>query len=83
MVQVLYILTPEVSNILKLQSGSHLQCTKRQSSQNDIYQRYEPRCEKTSLRGFRPGPTRTGLYNRKRLRLEMSDLSSRGIVLSE
>ena len=24
---------------------------------------YEPRCEKTGLRGFRPGPTRTGLCN--------------------
>ena len=24
---------------------------------------YEPRCEKTGLRGFRPGPTQTGLYN--------------------
>ena len=24
---------------------------------------YEPRCEKTGLRGFRPGPTQTGLCN--------------------
>ena len=23
---------------------------------------YEPRCEKTGLRGFRPGPIQTGLY---------------------
>ena len=23
----------------------------------------EPRCAKTGLRGFRPGPTQTGLYN--------------------
>ena len=23
----------------------------------------EPRCEKTGLGGFRPGPTQTGLYN--------------------
>ena len=22
----------------------------------------DPRCEKTGLRGFRPGPTQTGLY---------------------
>ena len=30
--------------------------------------RYEPRYEKSGLRGFRPGPTQTGLYsNRKRL----------------
>ena len=26
----------------------------------------EPRSEKTSLRGFRPGPTQTGLYNHRR-----------------
>ena len=24
---------------------------------------HEPHCEKTGLRGFRPGPTQTGLYN--------------------
>ena len=27
---------------------------------------YEPCCEKTGLRGFRPGPTQTGLYSHKR-----------------
>ena len=26
----------------------------------------EPRCEKTGLWGFRPGPTQTGLYNHRR-----------------
>ena len=26
----------------------------------------ETRCEKTSLRGFRPGPTQTGLYSHRR-----------------
>ena len=26
----------------------------------------EPRSEKTDLRGFRPGPTQTGLYNNRR-----------------
>ena len=26
----------------------------------------EPRCEKTGLPGFRPGPTQTGLYSHKR-----------------
>ena len=26
----------------------------------------EPRCEKTGLRGFRPGPTQTGLHNHTR-----------------
>ena len=27
---------------------------------------YEPRCEKTSLRGFRPGQIQTGLYIHRR-----------------
>ena len=26
---------------------------------------YEPRCEKTGLRGFRPGPTKTGLCSHR------------------
>ena len=26
---------------------------------------YEPRCEKTGLRGFRPGPTQTRLYSHR------------------
>ena len=28
--------------------------------------RHEPRCEKTGLRGFRLGPTQTGLYSHRR-----------------
>ena len=31
-----------------------------------IYYICEPGCEKTGLRGFRPGPTQTGLYNNRR-----------------
>ena len=27
---------------------------------------YEPLCEKTGLRGFRPGPTQTRLYSHRR-----------------
>ena len=27
---------------------------------------FEPSCEKTGLRGFRPGPTQTGLYSYRR-----------------
>ena len=35
----------------------------------------EPRCEKTGLRGFRPGPTQTGLYSQEDgQKLEISDL---------
>ena len=30
------------------------------------YQIYEPPCEKTGLRGFRPGPTQTGLCSHRR-----------------
>ena len=32
-------------------------------SSHFIYFPFEPRCEKTGLRGFRPGPTQTGLYS--------------------
>ena len=31
-----------------------------------IYYICEPGCEKTGLRGFRPSPTQTGLYNNRR-----------------
>ena len=27
---------------------------------------YEPRCEKTGLRGFQAGPTQTGLHSQRR-----------------
>ena len=30
------------------------------------YEPHEPRYEKTGLRGFRPGPTQTGLYSHRR-----------------
>ena len=44
---------------------------------------FEPRCEKTGLWGFQPGPTQTGLYNHTGwLEAEISYLGSRGIVLS-
>ena len=33
---------------------------------NTPYHIYEPRYEKTGLRGFRPGPTLNGLYIHKR-----------------
>ena len=33
---------------------------------SDCLVRYEPRCEKTGLRGFRPGPTQTRLYSHTR-----------------
>ena len=32
---------------------------------------FEPRCEKTSLRGFRPCPTQTGLYSHRRLKFRI------------
>ena len=31
---------------------------------------YEQRSEKTSLRGFRPGPTQTGMYSHKSQKIE-------------
>ena len=43
----------------------------------------EPRYEKPGLRGFRPGPTQTGLCNQEDgYSFEVSDLGSREIVLS-
>ena len=36
------------------------------SSQGLFMWTYEPRCEKTGLWGFRPGPTQTRLYNHRR-----------------
>ena len=36
-----------------------------QSAQHSL-EIFEPRCEKTGLRGFRPGPTQTGLHNHRR-----------------
>lgn len=41
---------------------------------------YEPRHDKTCLRGFRPGSAQTGLYNHRRW-LEISDLGGRRNVL--
>ena len=40
---------------------------------------YKPHCEKTSLRGFRPDKHKPGCTT---TRLEISDLGSKGIVLS-
>ena len=40
---------------------------------------FEPRHEKTCLRGLRPGKTKTGLHNYKSL--EISGIETRGILL--
>ena len=46
----------------------------------------KPRCEKTGLRGFRPGPTQTGLYSHRRwfeaCNFVFRKYMCRGIVLS-
>ena len=47
---------------------------------NTCQQHYESRHEKTDLLDFRPGPTHTDVRPQKRL--EISELGSRGIVLS-
>ena len=44
-------------------------------------QLFEPVHEKTNNLGFRPGPTRTGLY-RHRIKLETLDISGSGFELS-
>ena len=41
--------------------------------------KYEPHCEKTGLRGLRPGLTQTRLYRHRRW---LEDLESREIVVS-
>ena len=44
-----------------------LACSATDNSERVLKLRiYEPRCEKTGLRGFRPGPTQTGLYSHRR-----------------
>ena len=37
-----------------------------ESFMTDHIETYEPRCEKTGLRGLRPGPTQAGLYSHRR-----------------
>ena len=39
-----------------------VKCDQYRSSSCQDFIIYEPRREKTGLRGFRPGPTQTGLY---------------------
>ena len=46
---------------------------------SSVTESYEPRSEKIGLRGIRPGTTQPRLCS---LRLEISDLESRGIVVS-
>ena len=58
-------------NIQKKEDGSDRSVSKNQFSSVTLdslamearESRREPRCEKTGLQGFRPGPTQTGLYN--------------------
>ena len=43
-----------------------LACDQQQLKTSYASALFEPRSEKTGLRGFRPGPTQTGLYNHRR-----------------
>ena len=49
--------TGDRDRIVESSSGKPHQVNRRKN---------EPRCEKTGLRGFRPGPTQTGLHNHRR-----------------
>ena len=51
---------PKMGNILR-----HDKCYKEFQNVSCFLSHlvYEPRCEKTGPRGFRPGPTQTGLCN--------------------
>ena len=44
----------------------HNVSTQMYTSKEMTPQTNEPRCEKTSLGGFRPGPTQIGLYSHRR-----------------
>ena len=57
-----------ISTTISLAAGSGLLvCDSRKREEHTCIN--EPRCEKTGLRGFRPGPTQTGLCSHRR-RLE-------------
>ena len=48
-----------------------------------MQEKYEPRCEKTGLRGLGPSPTQTRLYSHTRwLETRNFELDKREIVLS-
>ena len=51
-------------------TSTYLNCENQVSERKDNEERMErinePRSEKTGLRGFRPGPTQTGLYKMAR-----------------
>ena len=49
--------------VSEAQKNDTLQCSALLSHLALVHKKYEPRCEKTGLRGFRPGPTKTGLRN--------------------
>ena len=42
--------------------NQHVHSLKMESQKLSLT-KYGPRCEKTGLRGFRPGPTQTGLFS--------------------
>ena len=51
-------------SITQLGTGG-VQNPPRDSYANTLQLGHEPRCEKTSLQGFRPGPIETGLYSHR------------------
>ena len=53
-----------VISIFKMIVWIHIDTNNQQRVLGDNYfELYEPRCEKTGLRGFRPGLTQTRLYS--------------------
>ena len=51
-------------------SGSTTHCPMCNTETGNCVGKYEPRCERPGLRGFRPGPTQSGLYSHSRRWLE-------------
>ena len=64
----IYIYIIEESNMYAthiMSEGINYHCLKLDKPFH-VIQSNEPRSEKTGLRGFRPGPTQTGLYSYRR-----------------
>ena len=65
----IFVFATYIEKSLQLLFVSDLVGNPEDSFSHDVAQKleiYEPRCEKTGLPGFRPGPTQIGLYIHKR-----------------
>ena len=61
---------PKIGSLAALPSTSLNVFTTEETGTRFSHPLFEPRCEKSALRGFRPGPTQTALYSHRRRWLE-------------